>query len=104
MRDGTGINERVFVRGSHKILGVDAPRAFLEAFGKPAFTSTGSGRLELAKAVTDPANPLVARVIVNRLWKHHFGEGIVRTPGRLRPTRASRRRTRSCSTGWRASS
>jgi hypothetical protein len=80
MRDGTGINERVFVRGSHKSLGVEAPRGTLEAFGKPAFRSPGSGRLELAKTVTDPANPLVARVIVNRLWKHHFGEGIVRSP------------------------
>ena len=79
MRDGTGINERVFVRGNHKTLGVEAPRGTLEAFGKPAFTSTGSGRLELARTVTSADNPLVARVIVNRLWKHHFGEGIVRS-------------------------
>jgi hypothetical protein len=80
VRDGTGVNERVFVRGNHKTLGIVAPRATLEVFGQPAFTSTGSGRLELAKTVTDPTNPLVARVIVNRLWKHHFGEGIVRSP------------------------
>jgi hypothetical protein len=80
MRDGTGLNERVFVRGSHKIPGVEAPRAFPEVFGRPAFGGPGSGRLELAKALTDPANPLVARVMVNRLWLHHFGEGIVRSP------------------------
>jgi hypothetical protein len=80
MRDGTGINEHVFVRGNPKNLGVVAPRAFLEAFGQPPFRASGSGRVELAKALTDPANPLVARVIVNRLWKHHFGEGIVRSP------------------------
>ncbi len=80
MRDGNGINERVFIRGSHKTPGVEAPRAFLEAFSKTPFAGSGSGRLELAKAVTDPANPLVARVIVNRLWKHHFAEGIVRSP------------------------
>jgi len=80
MRDGNGLNERVALRGNHKIPGVEAPRAFLEAFGRPAFNVAGSGRLELAKAVTDTANPLVARVIVNRLWKHHFGEGIVRSP------------------------
>ena len=80
MRDGTGRNEKVFVRGNPKTPGVEAPRAFLEAFGGKPFTATGSGRLELAKAVTDPANPLVARVMVNRLWKHHFGEGIVRSP------------------------
>ncbi len=80
MRDGTGINERVFVRGNHKTPGIEAPRAFLQVFGKQPFSDKGSGRLELAKAVTDPANPLVARVIANRLWKHHFGEGIVRSP------------------------
>ena len=80
MRDGTGIDEHVFVRGSHKNLGALAPRAFLAAFGKPPFRASGSGRLELAKDLVDPANPLVARVIVNRLWKHHFGEGIVRSP------------------------
>ena len=80
MRDGTGRNERVFIRGNHKSLGTEAPRGFLEAFGTPPFTGPGSGRLELARAVTDPRNPLVARVIVNRIWKHHFGEGIVRSP------------------------
>jgi hypothetical protein len=79
-RDGTGINGRVFIRGNHKTPGIEAPRAPLEAFGRPAFTGPGSGRLELAKTVTDPSNPLVARVIVNRLWKHHFGEGLVRSP------------------------
>jgi hypothetical protein len=80
MRDGTGIDECVFVRGNHKNLGIEAPRGFLAAFDRPAFTSAGSGRLELAQALTDSQNPLVARVIVNRLWKHHFGEGIVRSP------------------------
>jgi len=80
IRDGTGINERVFIRGNHKTLGAEVPRGFLEVFGSCQIAGSGSGRLELAKAVTDPANPLVARVIVNRLWKHHFGEGIVRTP------------------------
>jgi hypothetical protein len=79
-RDGTGRNEKVFIRGNPKTLGADAPRAFLEAFGNTPFESKGSGRLELAKAVTDPKNPLTARVIVNRLWQHHFGEGIVRSP------------------------
>lgn len=41
----------------------------------------GSGRLELAKAIIDPGNPLTARVIVNRVWAHHFGTGLVSTPG-----------------------
>ena len=44
-------------------------------------TSPGSGRrMELARWLTSPANPLVARVMVNRLWQHHFGRGIVATP------------------------
>ena len=40
----------------------------------------GSGRLQLANWVASPENPLTARVMVNRIWQHHFGEGIVRTP------------------------
>lgn len=40
----------------------------------------GSGRLEMARAIVDPKNPLTARVIVNRVWMHHFGKGIVETP------------------------
>ncbi len=80
MLDGDGVDERVFIRGSHKAPGEVAPRRFLEALAGPGRipTSRGSGRLELARQVTDPAlNPFVARVLVNRVWHHLFGRGIV---------------------------
>jgi ribosomal protein L37E len=79
--DGSAVNERLHVRGNHKNLGDEVPRRLLEALGgteHPA-PAEGSGRLGLADQLTDPANPLVARVMVNRLWQHHFGEGIVRS-------------------------
>jgi hypothetical protein len=80
MMDGDGVDERVFIRGSHKAPGEVAPRRFLEALAGPGRVATprGSGRLELARQVTDPAlNPFVARVLVNGVWHHLFGRGIV---------------------------
>ncbi len=50
------------------------------ADGQPQAFQKRSGRLELASAIADPRNPLTARVMVNRIWQHHFGAGIVRTP------------------------
>ena len=57
-------------------------RRFLTALspGEPRRFEDGSGRLELARSIASPENPLTARVIVNRVWLHHFGQGIVRTP------------------------
>ena len=46
----------------------------------PARFAEGSGRLELAEAVASASNPLTARVMVNRIWQHHFGAGLVGTP------------------------
>jgi hypothetical protein len=80
MADGNGANERVFVRGNPKTPGEEVPRRFLELFGGRPFPSPGSGRRELAAAVTDPTNPLPARVMANRVWQHHFGVGLVPTP------------------------
>jgi hypothetical protein len=80
MLDGSGVDERVFVRGSPKALGEPAPRRFLEALAGPTPLpiARGSGRLELARQMTDPAvNPLLPRVLVNRVWHHLFGRGIV---------------------------
>jgi len=66
-------------RGDPNSLGDVVPRGFLSSFGSRKFT-TGSGRLELAKALVEDAKPLTARVIVNRIWKHHFGRGLVDSP------------------------
>jgi len=49
--------------------------------GRRAVFTNGSGRLELARAIASPDNPMTARVYVNRVWLHHFGEGLVSTPG-----------------------
>jgi len=71
-------------RGNPNDLGESVPRRFLSAFpsktGLPRKFNTGSGRLELAQAIVEDAAPLSARVIVNRVWKHHFGRGLVDTP------------------------
>ncbi|WP_395747599.1 DUF1549 and DUF1553 domain-containing protein [Prosthecobacter sp.] len=71
-------------RGNPNDLGDVVPRRFLSAFpsrsGQPRKFTTGSGRLELAQAIVEDAAPLTARVIVNRVWKHHFGRGLVDTP------------------------
>jgi hypothetical protein len=78
--EGTGVDESVFIRGSPKAAGERVPRRFLEALGgtAPITSGPGSGRLELARAMTDPVrNPFIARVAVNRVWHHLFGRGIV---------------------------
>jgi hypothetical protein len=75
------VNMRVHVRGSTENLGGEVPRRFLSILsaGEPAPFGDGSGRRELAELIASPQNPLTARVMVNRIWKHHFGEGLVRT-------------------------
>ena len=77
----------VLIRGEAQNKGDIAPRRFLEVASpdpanRPPYTD-GSGRLELARDITNPANPLTGRVIVNRIWQQHFGEGIVPTPDDL---------------------
>ncbi|MBM3724410.1 MAG: DUF1553 domain-containing protein [Acidobacteria bacterium] len=74
-------NIKVELRGNPETLGEEAPRRFLQilAPAEPTPFTRGSGRMELAEAITDPRNPLTARVMVNRVWHHHFGAGLVRT-------------------------
>ncbi len=81
MMDGTGEDDRVLIRGNSSKPGDIEPRHFLTAVsgGQPMTTKSGSGRLELAQQINDPANPLTSRVMVNRLWHHLMGRGIVPT-------------------------
>ncbi len=74
-------NPRVFLRGNHARPGKAVPRQFLYVIaGQDRQPYETGGRLELANAITDPGNPLTRRVIVNRLWMHHFGQPLVDTP------------------------
>ncbi len=76
------VNPRVFIRGNPANPGAEVPRRFLSVLAgenAPPFQD-GSGRLELARAIASPGNPLTARVMVNRVWTLHFGQGLVRTP------------------------
>ena len=75
-------NAKLQVRGDPTRLGEEVPRGFLTVLGgqKLPPEEKGSGRLELAQWIADPANPLTARVIVNRVWQQHFGRGLVTTP------------------------
>lgn len=77
-----GRDERIGVRGSYTDLGDVVPRGNIRLLGGPTATAIlgASGRLELARSIACHQNPLTARVYVNRVWLHLFGEGLVRTP------------------------
>lgn len=82
VEDGEPVAQNVFIRGDYNNNGEEAPKAFptiLSPFDtKPNFV--GSGRLQLAEWLVQPNHPLTSRVMANRIWQWHFGEGIVRTP------------------------
>lgn len=75
-------NSPVFIRGEAENKGEIVPRQFLQILSgvtRQPFTN-GSGRLELAHAIVNKSNPLTPRVMINRIWQHHFGAGFVPTP------------------------
>ncbi|MEX2187667.1 MAG: PSD1 and planctomycete cytochrome C domain-containing protein [Pirellulales bacterium] len=82
LRDSGASDMPIAIRGDLRKPGEQAPRRFLRILAgddAPPFDDA-SGRRQLAEAVAAPTNPLTARVMVNRIWMHHFGEALVRTP------------------------
>jgi hypothetical protein len=80
--EGTIANLRIHLRGNHLTLGREVPRQFPRIPSGEKQTPIGpkeSGRLQLAKWIASPDNPLTARVLVNRIWHWHFGAGLVRS-------------------------
>lgn len=73
---------QIRIRGIPSSKGATVPRGFLQVAaydGQPVVPAEQSGRLQLAQWIASPHNPLTARVYVNRVWKHLFGQGIVRS-------------------------
>ncbi|MDB5385386.1 MAG: Planctomycete cytochrome [Planctomycetaceae bacterium] len=80
--EGEPHDAQIQKRGDPDVRGDVTPRSFPKILGGQNLPagSTGSGRLQLAEWLASPANPLTSRVLVNRLWQHHFGRGLVNTP------------------------
>ena len=79
----SAVKQQLFIRGDYNSLGEETPRAYptiLTKGGDVMPGDKGSGRLALADWIAGQSNPLTARVMANRIWQRHFGEGIVRTP------------------------
>lgn len=84
------VNSPLYIRGNPPKAGEQTniiPRRFIEILSPDQqplpFSENDSGRLELANAIASKDNPLTARVLVNRVWMYHFGEGLIRTPDDL---------------------
>lgn len=77
--EAAGFDQPLYARGDHKKPTEVIPRRYLEAFDATPFQTKGTGRLQLAAKIASSNNPLTARVMVNRLWYHTFGRGLVGT-------------------------
>lgn len=77
------VDSHVLVRGNPGQPGPKIDRRLPDLLGGTTLDRASSGRLELAAAIVSPENPLTARVLVNWVWTHHFGRGLVATPGDL---------------------
>jgi len=80
--DGAIVDAAVHIRGSHLTLGETVPRGFPRVLcddEQASLPEEQSGRLEFARWLTSPDHPLTARVMVNRIWRWHFGKGLVAT-------------------------
>jgi hypothetical protein len=80
--EGTPHSVRIHLRGEPSQPGAEVPRGFIKILGNETLppNTAGSGRLELSQWLTRTDNPLTARVMVNRIWQYHFGQGLVKTP------------------------
>jgi cytochrome c553 len=78
VKDQDATDLAVHVRGSHLKLGDVVPRRMPQVFNDaPAVDGESSGRLQLAEWLTSPQHPLTSRVMANRIWRWHFGQGLV---------------------------
>src|SRR5262249_36578444 len=86
VKEGTPHDVKMHLRGDPEKPGPVVPRRWLEILGGQASpASAGSGRLELAGGGASKDNPLTARVMVNRIWLQHFGQGLVKPPNDFGP-------------------
>jgi hypothetical protein len=77
------VDSHILLRGNPARPGDTVERRLPQLLGGAAVARDSSGRLDLARAIVSPDNPLAARMIVNWAWTHHFGRGLVDTPGDL---------------------
>jgi len=83
VKEGNVSDCRINLKGEANSLGGEVPRGFIRVCSigeEPEITADQSGRLQLAQWLTSPQHPLTTRVVVNRIWHHLFGQGIVSSP------------------------